>query len=53
MLQQFAATHNVKLVAVSIGGNNYNFASIVQTCIEDFSDLAVVVAELLQRRNLR
>lgn len=36
MLQHFAAKHNVKLVAVSIGGNNYNFASIVQTCIEDF-----------------
>lgn len=36
MLQHFAATHNVKLVAVTIGGNNYNFASIVQTCIEDF-----------------
>jgi hypothetical protein len=36
MLQHFAATHNVKLVAISIGGNNYNFASIVQSCIEDF-----------------
>jgi hypothetical protein len=36
MLQHFAAKHNVKLVAVTIGGNNYNFASIVQTCIEDF-----------------
>jgi len=23
-------------VAVSIGGNNFNFASIVQTCLEDF-----------------
>ncbi len=36
MLQHFAATHNVKLVALSIGGNNFNFASIVTTCIEDF-----------------
>jgi hypothetical protein len=36
MLQHFAATHNVKLVAISIGGNNFNFASVVQTCIEDF-----------------
>jgi hypothetical protein len=36
MLQQFAATHNVTMVAVSIGGNNFNFASIVQTCVEDF-----------------
>jgi hypothetical protein len=38
MLQGFAATHNVKLVAVSIGGNNYNFGSIVATCVEDFLD---------------
>jgi hypothetical protein len=36
MLQHFAASHNVKLVAVSIGGNNFNFASIVQTCVEDW-----------------
>lgn len=36
MLQHFAASHNVKLVAISIGGNNFNFASIVQTCVEDF-----------------
>jgi len=36
MLQQFAATHNVKMVAVSIGGNNFNFASIIEDCVEDF-----------------
>jgi hypothetical protein len=36
MLQNFAASHNVTMVAVSIGGNNYNFGSIVQTCVEDF-----------------
>jgi hypothetical protein len=36
MLQHFAATHNVKLVAVSIGGNNFNFAGIVQTCVQDW-----------------
>lgn len=36
MLQHFAASHNVKLIALSIGGNNFNFASIVQTCIEDW-----------------
>jgi hypothetical protein len=36
MLQHFAATHNVKLVGLSIGGNNFNFAGIVQTCVEDF-----------------
>src|SRR5438876_6621019 len=36
MLQDFAASHNVKLVPLSIGGNNFNFAGIVQTCVEDF-----------------
>jgi hypothetical protein len=36
MLQHYAAEHNVKLVALSIGGNNFNFAGIVQTCVEDF-----------------
>ncbi|WP_246508281.1 hypothetical protein [Actinocrinis puniceicyclus] len=36
MLQNFAATHNVTMIAVSIGGNNFNFGSIVQTCVEDF-----------------
>jgi hypothetical protein len=36
MLQTFAATHNVKMVAVSIGGNDFNFAGIVQQCVQDF-----------------
>ena len=36
MLQQFAATHNVTMVAVSIGGNDFNFASVVQSCVTDF-----------------
>ena len=36
MLQNFAATHDVKMVAVSIGGNDFNFGSIVTTCVEDF-----------------
>src|SRR6476661_6904092 len=36
MLQQFAATHNVKAVTVLIGANNFGFADIVQTCIEDW-----------------
>jgi hypothetical protein len=36
MLQHFAASHNVKLVALSIGGNNFKFATIVQTCVEDW-----------------
>jgi hypothetical protein len=36
MLQQFAATHNVTMVTVSIGGNDFNFASVVQSCVTDF-----------------
>jgi hypothetical protein len=36
MLQQFAATHNVKAVAVLIGANNYHFADIVQACVVDW-----------------
>jgi hypothetical protein len=41
MLQHYAADHNVKLVALSIGGNNFNFASIVQTCVEDFLESTI------------
>ena len=36
LLQQHAATHNVSMVQLSIGGNNFNFASIVQSCVTDF-----------------
>ena len=36
MLQGFAGSHNVKMVVVSIGGNDFNFGSIVTTCVEDF-----------------
>ncbi|HEX5308854.1 MAG TPA: hypothetical protein VFW38_07215 [Solirubrobacteraceae bacterium] len=36
MLEKFAKTHNVKLVPISIGGNNFKFAEVVQTCVEDF-----------------
>ena len=36
MLQNFAATHNVKAISVLIGANNYGFADIVQQCIQDF-----------------
>jgi hypothetical protein len=32
MLQEFAATHNVKMVAVLIGANDFGFADILQTC---------------------
>lgn len=36
MLQEFATTHNVTMVQLSIGGNNFNFAGIVQQCVQDF-----------------
>ncbi len=36
LLQSFAATHNVRMVVVSIGGNDFNFASIIQSCVTDF-----------------
>jgi hypothetical protein len=36
MLQVFAATHNVKMVSVSIGGNDFNFGGIVTQCVTDF-----------------
>lgn len=35
-LQNFAGTHNVKAVVVSIGGNNFGFAGIIQSCVADF-----------------
>lgn len=35
-LEDFARTNNVEMVVVSIGGNDFNFASIVQTCVENF-----------------
>ena len=35
-LQQYAATHNVRAVALLIGANNYGFADIVQQCITDW-----------------
>jgi hypothetical protein len=36
MLEKFAKSNNVTLVAVSIGGNNFDFAEIVTDCVEDF-----------------
>jgi hypothetical protein len=35
-LQNYAASHNVKMVVVLIVANNYHFADIVQTCVEDW-----------------
>lgn len=36
MLQDFAATHNVRMILLSIGGNDFNFANIVQSCVTNF-----------------
>ena len=36
MLQQFATSHRVGMVVVSIGGNDFNFADVVTTCVSDF-----------------
>ena len=35
-LQSFASTHNVKMIQLSIGGNNYGFADIIQRCVTNF-----------------
>jgi hypothetical protein len=36
MLQAFAATHDVHMVVVAIGGNDFGFASIIEQCVVDF-----------------
>lgn len=36
VLQEFAATHNVKAVPLLIGANNYGFADIVQQCVTNW-----------------
>ena len=53
MLQQFAATHNVKMVVVSIGGNDFEFAVDRRAVRHRLPGLAVVVAGLLQGRRRR
>ncbi|WP_378226949.1 SGNH/GDSL hydrolase family protein [Angustibacter luteus] len=35
-LRTFAGSHHVQLVVVSIGGNDFNFAGVVQQCVTDF-----------------
>lgn len=35
-LQGFASTHNVKMVMILIGANNYHFADLIQSCVTDF-----------------
>jgi hypothetical protein len=35
-LRSFAGGHNVRMVLVSIGGNDFDFAAVVQRCVADF-----------------
>ncbi len=35
-LQRFASRHRVAMVVVSIGGNDFDFASIITQCVTDF-----------------
>jgi hypothetical protein len=35
-LQNFAATHNVKMVQILIGANNYHVADLIQSCVTDW-----------------
>jgi hypothetical protein len=35
-LQQYAATHRVRLIMVLISANNFGFADVVQTCVTDW-----------------
>jgi hypothetical protein len=36
MLEDFARTHNVRMIPLSIGGNNFQFADIVKACLTDY-----------------
>lgn len=35
-LEDFATTHRVKMLVVGIGGDDFDFGGIVQTCVEDY-----------------
>ncbi len=36
MLQEFAAENYVRMVALSIGGNDFRFVDIIEQCVKDF-----------------
>ncbi|WP_231398558.1 hypothetical protein [Conexibacter woesei] len=42
-LRDFAETHNVKLVAISIGGNDLHFADIITQCVTDYLTSTVLL----------
>jgi hypothetical protein len=36
MLENYARTHDVRMVVLSIGGNDFRFSTVIKTCLEDF-----------------
>ena len=36
MLEDYARTHDVRMVVLSIGGNDFHFSSVIKTCLADF-----------------
>jgi hypothetical protein len=38
MLRDFASSNNVTHIAISIGGNDFDFAPMAQTCVEDYAE---------------
>lgn len=36
LLRSYAQSHNVRMVSVSIGGNDFGFGGVVQQCVTDF-----------------
>lgn len=49
MLQDFAKDHDVKMVALSIGGNDAKFGLIVGTCVKNFLTSSVVWPSLCSK----
>jgi hypothetical protein len=36
MLEDYARTHDVRMVVLSIGGNDFKFSTVIKTCLADF-----------------
>lgn len=51
LLREFAKTHNVTVVAVSIGGNNFGFSDIVQQCVTDWLTSTRITPDYCQDDN--
>jgi hypothetical protein len=47
LLEKFALKHNVKLVAISIGGNNIGFGNIATACVSSYLRAATPCSEEL------